>query len=1080
MLQRPALPVEVKMDQWLSFLFKKSKPGDEPLGRTVLSIFLLAVTYYIFARLSFFFAFQSTNVSPLWPPSGIALAAVWIWGYRLWPGVFLGAFTANADFLMTSQLADIGTTAALSYVIGIGNTLEAVGGCFLLRLMVRNANPLHSVEDVLKFFFVTLFVCLLNALGGAVWVTVLGKAPADFFSTLWFTWWLGDTAGILTVAPILFVLQQYNRDIHWTNKRCLEAIFLFSVMIFLNVAVFWEKFLFGSFNRTYLLLPVIVWAAYRFGIIGASIAALMTLGIAMAGTMAGLGPFAHADFHMSLLMLFAFVGIISITGLILAAVVKDRQYALIRANENEERFRSLVEHSADMISVVSPTAKILYASPSTTKILGYSIEEYVGRNSFEYIHPHDKPQIMKLLSQLLVNPQKTVYGGCRFMHKDGSWRWMEGSGNNQIADPAVGGIVVNYRDVTDKKKAQEDQLYLASIIENSEDAIYGKDLDGNIVSWNQGAQKIYGYKAEEIIGKPVSTLASQDRLSELNRVMEDLKAGKAVKLLETTRRRKDGQSILVSLRVSPIKDRFGHLIGFSTIARDITERKLAEERYRYIVEAALDGVVSIDENSRIIEWSRQAEKIFGWARKEVLGRQLSETIIPVSFREAHNKGFKRFLQTGEGPLLNKRIEITALHRKGHEFPVELSITPLQLSDRLIFSAFVRDITERKKADAALRESELRFRNMADTAPVMIWVSGRDTLYNFFNKAWLDFTGLTIERGMGSGWADTIHPDDKIRYNDLYLAAFDKREKFTIDYRLRRWDGEYRWILDTGVPRFSGDKKFEGYIGSCLDITERKMAEDILKRDAENLKKSVEERSKQLTKAQEELKKASRLAEIGTLASAVAHELRNPLGVIQMAAFNLKRRHQELAEDRHILNIEKKVWEGERVINNLLVYASIKVPRFDDVTVLKTLEDSVASVQKRFQDKDISVERKYEVDPDFAIQADPTQMIEIFNNILLNAYQAIPDKKGTIELGATHADGFLRLLIKDTGAGIEPEDMNKLFVPFFTKKAKGTGLGLAICNELVHLHNGKIDIASEKEKGTTVVINIPIRQDTQHE
>src|SRR5262249_38601319 len=147
----------------------------------------------------------------------------------------------------------------------------------------------------------------------------------------------------------------------------------------------------------------------------------------------------------------------------------------------------------------------------------------------------------------------------------------------------------------------------------------------------------------------------------------------------------------------------------------------------------------------------------------------------------------------------------------------------------------------------------------------------------------------------------LYPEDIKRCWTIYMKSFRNHEKFTMDYRLRRHDGVYRWILAAGVPRFTADGEFAGYIGSCIDITERKLAEEVLKRDKESLEKLVEERSKQLVSAQNKLKQASRLADIGTLAATVAHELRNPLGVIQMAAYNLKRKAKTLEMDKHLSN-----------------------------------------------------------------------------------------------------------------------------------------------------------------------------------
>jgi len=924
--------------------------GSNRLGRTVFSIVILALAYYTTARFCLTFSLGDTNVSPVWLPSGLAFAAVWILGYRVWPGVFLGALAVNASAFFAHNFADPWTIGILSYTIAIGNMLEAVVGCFVLKRLVRNLHPLHSVDDVLKFFFVSLGVSFANALFGPAALCLLGKVPWAMFTKMSLTWWLGDASGILTVAPVLFLFHQYKRT-QWQRRRFIEAVLLFLALIFVNIGIFGGEFL---VTKAYLLLPVVVWCAYRFGIMGASIATLMTIGIAMGGTIVGGGPFADSDLNTSFFLLLPFVGIILITGLILAAALRDRRWALDKADKNEQRFRSLVENSSDMISVLSPDAVTLYASPSTTKVLGYTVEEYVGRNAFDFIHLEDTAHIIKVLSKILENPGRSQYGSCRFQHKDGSWRWLEGTGINLLSDPAVSGIVVNYRDITVKKKAQEDQLYLSAIIENSEDGIMAMSLDGIITSWNHGAEKIYGYTHAEIIGKFAKVLIPEDRLQELSRIIEELKAGHKISPLETVRLRKDGQLINISLRASPIKNHNGELIGASAI--------------------------------------------------------------------------------------------------------------------------VRDITERKKSELVLRESENRFRKMADTAPVMVWVSGRDTLWAFCNRAWLDFTGRKLEEEIGSGWSDSVHQDDRQRTLDQYLTAFDRREQFSNEFRLRRWDGEYRWIMNTGVPRFSGDQKFEGFIGSCVDITEHRLAEDILKRDAESLKKTVEERSKELDKMQVELKKASRLADIGTLAATVAHELRNPLGVIQMAAFNLKKRHPELAEERHLTNIDKKVWESERIINNLLIYAKVRVPRYEEIALIRALDNSLTTIQGRFHDAQISVERNYAVDPEFLIHADQLQLTEILNNVLMNAFQAFPEKKGAVMLSVVRHNGNAQILVKDTGVGIDAEHMDKIFVPFFTTKAKGTGLGLSICNELVHLHNGTIDIISEKGKGTTVTIDFPIQQE----
>ena len=172
-----------------------------------------------------------------------------------------------------------------------------------------------------------------------------------------------------------------------------------------------------------------------------------------------------------------------------------------------------------------------------------------------------------------------------------------------------------------------------------------------------------------------------------------------------------------------------------------------------------------------------------------------------------------------------------------------------------------DITEPKLSEQALLESEMRFRTVADAAPVMIWMSGPDKLCTFFNKGWLDFTGRKLEQELGNGWTEGVHRDDFDRCLEIYVSSFDARQPFTMEYRLRRSDGEYRWVLDSGTPRFAEDGAFLGYIGSCIDITGRKQAE--LEHQRQNM----------------ELARVGRVAVMGELAASLAHEVNNPIGAM---------------------------------------------------------------------------------------------------------------------------------------------------------------------------------------------------------
>ncbi|HEU4778551.1 MAG TPA: PAS domain S-box protein [Steroidobacteraceae bacterium] len=267
--------------------------------------------------------------------------------------------------------------------------------------------------------------------------------------------------------------------------------------------------------------------------------------------------------------------------------------------------------------------------------------------------------------------------------------------------------------------------------------------------------------------------------------------------------------------------------------------RISEERNQLIVETALDGVVTINSKGLITGWNTQAEKIFGWSRNDVIGRELAELIIPENLRDKHREGLRRYVESGVARVLNKRNEMRALHRDGTDFSVELAITPIGFGEDLVFSGFIRDITSRNRAEAALRESEQRFRTTANAAPVLIWMSGPDKRCTWFNQRWLDFVGRDIEQEVGDGWCDNLHPADFDRTLDTYHAAFDARRPYEIEFRLQRDDGAWRWLLERGCPHLGPNGEFVGYIGTCIDITEHRETVEQLRENRARFKTLAE-------------------------------------------------------------------------------------------------------------------------------------------------------------------------------------------------------------------------------------------------
>ncbi|MBV9848635.1 MAG: PAS domain S-box protein [Armatimonadetes bacterium] len=253
-----------------------------------------------------------------------------------------------------------------------------------------------------------------------------------------------------------------------------------------------------------------------------------------------------------------------------------------------------------------------------------------------------------------------------------------------------------------------------------------------------------------------------------------------------------------------------------------------EIRQQAILTSALDCIITIDHHSRILEWNPAAERTFGYARVEALGASLPDLIIPPAFRERHQQGVAHYLQTGEGPLLGRRVEVNAVRADGVEIAVELAITPIAEGSRPLFTAYLRDITERKAAEQALQESLARYRFLADAMPQIVWTARPDGSLDYYNRRWYEYTGLAVEQTQGWGWEPVLHPDDLPPCIDRWTQAVRSGEAYEIEYRLKRAsDGTYRWHLGRAFPLRDALGVIVQWVGTCTDIDDQKRAEEAL-------------------------------------------------------------------------------------------------------------------------------------------------------------------------------------------------------------------------------------------------------------
>jgi PAS domain S-box-containing protein len=338
-----------------------------------------------------------------------------------------------------------------------------------------------------------------------------------------------------------------------------------------------------------------------------------------------------------------------------------------------------------------------------------------------------------------------------------------------------------------------------------------------------------GYTVQEWLSTPGLGLkiVHEDDREMVTRGVQEVFAGAGASVLRFRWIAKNGSIVWAEAHVAPLLDDTGTIVGIRGVTLDITEQQAAEEARRRGDEKFAKAfrlnpqpmTLTTVAEGRYIDVNESFLEISGYKREEVIGHTALDLCIWQT--PEHRVNFIKLLKQ-QGSIVN--VE-TKLRAKDGSMKVFLSSAEeLELSGEKCLLISSSDITERVNAQLALRESEERFRNMADVAPVMIWILGADKKSTYFNKQWLDFTGRPIDKELGDGWAEGIHPEDYNRALQICSQSFEERKQFELEFRIRRKDGEYRWIYDTGTPLFSPDHVFLGYIGSAIDITERKESE----------------------------------------------------------------------------------------------------------------------------------------------------------------------------------------------------------------------------------------------------------------
>lgn len=532
-----------------------------------------------------------------------------------------------------------------------------------------------------------------------------------------------------------------------------------------------------------------------------------------------------------------------------------------------------------------------------------------------------------------------------------------------------------------------------------------------------------------------------------------------------------GEARTVSIKSAPLTDAIGTILGAVAVVQDITSRRHAEEQpsherdlSRTITETLAEGLSTIDLNGTVTFVNPAAVAMLGWPAEELIGKNMHGTIhgehpdgTPYPAEECPILGV---LQTG----VTAQGDEVFIRKDGSRFFVAYSASPIISGGRIVgvVQAF-RDITGRKQLEARLASSEAQFRTIAEKSPVMIWRTDVDGQCDYVNQTWLDFRGRgEVALNLSEHWASAIHPDDLEQFKSGYQNAFARREPFELTYRLRRSDGQFRWINDRGTPYANAQGTFLGYLGSCLDITERINLEASLEQQRE----LAEESSRHKTR----------------LVSALSHDARTPLNAVVLAA-QLLEIHFDGGVDDEVQTCLRTIRHSVRNVLDLLgdllnlskIDAGAQPAEISQFPVELVLAECVASIEPQAKVKGLDVRLEPGLLAGLNLATDRSKLKQILSNLLSNALRYT--EKGQIRIYGELTDDQIRIAVEDTGIGIGQSDQGRIFDEFAVldhpqRAEGGTGLGLAICRRLASLLKGEITLKSTPGIGSTFTLILP--------
>ena len=610
---------------------------------------------------------------------------------------------------------------------------------------------------------------------------------------------------------------------------------------------------------------------------------------------------------------------------------------------SERQWREVFEHNPAMYFMVDASGIVLSVNAFGASQLGYAASELVGQSVLNLVFEEDDKEFVRRKTSLcLETPGRSKSWEVRKRRKDGTMLWIRENARamwwsrNQLI------MLIACEDISKRYWGAPESAQLAALVSSSDDAIVSKTLDGTITSWNAGATNILGYQADEMIGQPITRIIPPELHQEEKQILGRLHRGERIQHYETIRLAKDGRRVDISLTVSPLFNQSGKVVAASKVARDITERKLAEQalretsaRLRTLTETAVDGVILIDARGVVLMFNPACEKLFGYSADTVIGENV-KMLMPQPYRHEHDRYIANYRDTRDPKIIGIGREVIGLRKDGSTFPMDLSVGEARQDGESIFVGIIRDLTSRKRTEAELEQ------------------------------------------------------------------------------------------------------------------------------------------------ARAELVRVARVTALGELTAAIAHEVNQPLtGLVSSGNACLR----WLAGDVPNLkaareSVERMISAGSRageVIRRIRALVGKAPPLRDRLNINDAITEVIALIRGEFQRNRISLRTKLSTDVPLVL-GDRIQLQQVILNLILNAIEATSDvspqpRELSVSSAKDGSNGAL-VSVRDSGTGLDGTVLDRLFEAFYTTKAHGMGIGLAVSRTIVQAHGGRLWATPNVPQGAIFQFTLP--------